>query len=472
MTAEKTYLYEHIYGRVKSNIENGNYRPGEKLKSVRFMSQELGVSPTTIFNAYYKLEAEGLIKAKPKQGYFVQDQLPALVTQPLRECCEVTKKSLIQEVIEASRQPGMVDFSTGVPGDDLLPGNKLHKSIRKAYQEYPTIGTAYPPGRGLPALRRQICKLALSWGRAFHESQVLVTAGCMEAMALSLRAVAQPGDTVAISSPAYFGTLRLMEVLGLKVTPIPACPDLGVTPDQIAQVLRAGQVKAIVLIPNFNNPNGTLMPASHKEAIARLAAAYQVPVIEDDIYGEVFYQGQRPVNIKTFDEEGWVVYCNSFSKTLAPGFRIGWVIPGRFYNAVYEQKIVHNLATAGPSQAALAHFLEKGRYDIHLRRLRKKMEARVRQYSNAFEEYFCRMVTAQLPPGGYVVWLKLNNGKDSMALYQQAKREGIGLVPGTIFSPLPEYADHFRLSIGLNLTPERRRALQRLGQLINREEGG
>ncbi len=471
MPAGKTYLYEGIYARIKSHITNGNFQPGEKLKSVRFLSQELGVSPTTVFNAYYKLEAEGLVKAKPKQGYFIRDNLPPLKAKLHKACCKVTKKSLIQEVIEASRQPGMIDFSTGVPGADLLPSDKLHKSIRKAYQKYPAVGTMYPHSYGLPALRRQICNLALSWGRAFHESQVLVTAGCMEAMALSLRAVVEPGDTVAISTPAYFGTLRLMEVLGLKVIPMPVCPNQCVTPGQVERVLQAGQAKAIVLIPNFNNPNGALMPAADKQAIARLAATHRVPVIEDDIYGEVFYEGQRPVNIKTFDQDGWVVYCNSFSKTLAPGFRVGWVIPGRFYDAVYEQKIVHNLSTADLSQAALAHFLEKGRYDIHLRRLRKQMQARARQYSLAFQQYFGRAATAELPPGGYVAWLKLNNGKDSMKLYQEAQREGIGIVPGTIFSPLPEYSNYFRLSIGHDLTPERRQALRRLGQLIHCGEG-
>ncbi|MCR9102638.1 MAG: PLP-dependent aminotransferase family protein [bacterium] len=466
MSSDNQYLYEAIYARIRANIDHGNYRPGEKLKSVRVMSRELGVSPTTIFNAYYKLEAEGLIVARPKQGYFVQEQRPKVSPQPASAGRAVTKKSLIKEVVEASRQPGLIDFSTGVPGPDLLPGDRVQKSIRKAYQAYPEICTRYPDSRGMPALRRNICKLALSWGCAFHESEILVTAGCMEAMALSLRALTRPGDTVAISDPAYFGTLRLMEVLGLNVLPLPSGGPSGTITHALREAMASGRVKAVVLIPNFNNPNGALLPVEDKKAIAGMAASYEVPVIEDDIYGELFYEGQRPVNIKTFDKEGWVVYCNSFSKTLAPGLRIGWAIPGRFYEALYEQKIVHNLSTSGLSQAALSHFLEKGRYDSHMRRLRRGMRARVAEHFKLFEQHMGDAVATPLPPGGLVGWLSLRNGKGGMQIYQEARAAGIGIVPGTVFSPGDRYDTFLRISLGLPLTDERVAALAQLGKLI------
>lgn len=466
MSLDKQYLYEGIYARIRANIDHGNYRPGEKLKSVRVMSRELGVSPTTIFNAYYKLEAEGLIVARPKQGYFVQEQLPKASPQPAGVGRAVSKKSLIQEVVEASRQPGLIDFSTGVPGPDLLPGDRIHKSIRKACQTHPEVCTRYPDSRGLPELRRNICKLALSWGRAFHESEVLITAGCMEAMALSLRALTRPGDTVAISDPAYFGTLRLMEVLGLKVLPLHSGGATGTMTQVLREAMASGRVKAVVLIPNFNNPNGALLSKADKEAIAGMAAAFEVPVIEDDIYGELFYEGNRPVNIKTFDKEGWVIYCNSLSKTLTPGLRIGWVIPGRFYEALYEQKIVHNLSTSGLSQAALSHFLEKGRYDSHMRRLRRAMRARTAQHFKLFEQYMGDAVATQLPPGGLVGWLSLRNGRDGMEIYRQARSAGIGIVPGTVFSPGDRYNAFLRISLGLPLTDERVAALAKLGKLI------
>jgi|AntRauTorckE5430_2_1112549.scaffolds.fasta_scaffold03350_3 DNA-binding transcriptional MocR family regulator len=466
MISEKRYLYEDIYIKVKAHIQHGNYRPGEKLKSVRVLSQELGVSPTTIFNAYYKLEAEGFITARPKQGYFVQEQLPRVAPGIWGEGRAVTKKSLIQEVIEASRKPGLIDFSTGVPGPDLLPGDRLQKSIRKAYQAYPEICTRYPDSHGLPDLRRNICKLALSWGCAFHESEILVTAGCMEAMALSLRALTKPGDTVAISDPAYFGTLRLMEVLGLNVLPLPSGGPPGALTNALRGAMQAGRVKAVVLIPNFNNPNGAQIPMEDKKAIAGMAATYEVPVIEDDIYGELFYEGQRPVNIKTFDKKGWVVYCNSFSKTLTPGLRIGWVIPGRFYDALYEQKIVHNLSTSGLSQAALSHFLEKGRYDSHMRRLRRAMRIRVVRHLKLFEAYMGDRVSFEQPKGGLVGWLSLPDGVDGMAVYQKARAAGIGIVPGTIFSPGHDYDAYLRISLGLPLTEGRAAALQQLGKII------
>jgi DNA-binding transcriptional MocR family regulator len=466
MASEKRYLYEDIYLQIKTHIQHGNYRPGDKLKSVRVFSQELGVSPTTIFNAYYKLEAEGLIVARPKQGYFVQEQLPKASPQPAGVGRAVSKKTLIQEVVEASRQPGLIDFSTGVPGPDLLPGDRIHKSIRKACQTHPEVCTCYPDSGGLPELRRNICKLALSWGRAFHESEILITAGCMEAMALSLRALTRPGDTVAISDPAYFGTLRLMEVLGLKVLPLPSNGPARTTTHALREAMASGRIKAVVLIPNFNNPNGALLAKAEKEAIAGMAAAFEVPVIEDDIYGELFYEGNRPVNIKTFDKEGWVIYCNSLSKTLTPGLRIGWVIPGRFYEAVYEQKMVHNLSTSGLSQAALSHFLEKGRYDSHMRRLRRAMRARTAQHFKLFEQYMGDAVTTQLPPGGLVGWLSLRNGRDGMEIYRQARSAGIGIVPGTVFSPGDRYNAFLRISLGLPLTDKRVAALAKLGKLI------
>ncbi|WP_425420574.1 PLP-dependent aminotransferase family protein [Phaeodactylibacter xiamenensis] len=466
MISDKRYLYEDIYLQIKTHIQHGNYRPGDKLKSVRVFSRELGVSPTTIFNAYYKLEAEGLITARPKQGYFVQEQLPKAAPGNGDGSRAVAKKSLIQEVVEASRQPGLIDFSTGVPGHDLLPGDRIHKSIRKACQAHPEVCTRYPDSRGLPELRRNICKLALSWGRAFHESEVLITAGCMEAMALSLRALTRPGDTVAISDPAYFGTLRLMEVLGLKVLPLPSGGPLGTMTHVLREAMASGRVKAVVLIPNFNNPNGALLSTVDKEAIAGMAARYQVPVIEDDIYGELFYEGNRPVNIKTFDKEGWVIYCNSLSKTLTPGLRIGWVIPGRFYEAIYEQKIVHNLSTSGLSQAALSHFLAKGRYDSHMRRLRREMRIRVARHFKLVEEYMGDVVATHLPPGGLVGWLSLRNGKDGMEIYRKARAAGIGIVPGTVFSPGDRYDTFLRISLGLPLTGERISALAQLGRII------
>jgi DNA-binding transcriptional MocR family regulator len=230
--------------------------------------------------------------------------------------------------------------------------------------------------------------------------------------------------------------------------------------------MASGRVKAVVLIPNFNNPNGALLSTSDKETIAGMAARYQVPVIEDDIYGELFYEGQRPVNIKTFDKEGWVIYCNSLSKTLTPGLRIGWVIPGRFYEAVYEQKIVHNLSTSGLSQAALSHFLAKGRYDSHMRRLRREMRIRVARHFKLVEEYMGDVVDTHLPPGGLVGWLSLRNGKNGMEIYRKARAAGIGIVPGTVFSPGDRYDTFLRISLGLPLTDERVAALAKLGKLI------
>lgn len=465
------FLYEGIARNIKSNIETGLLRTGEKLTSVRLLSSELGVSSATVFRAYLELEAEGLIESRPKSGYYVRYK-PAERLKPLRKKSItpsvrlITNQDIIREVIHKPNGSGVIDLSAAVPSPALLPLAKIKKSIQRSYLNDALVATRYEESGGNLSLRRYIAQFALNWGKAYREEDILITSGCLEALSLSLRTLTQPGDTVAIESPTYYGLLQLLEGLRLKVIELPADPAIGVSPNQIKKVIQKHAIKALLLIPNFNNPLGSCIPDTHKEQIVAIASESKVPIIEDDIYGELYYGNSRPKNCKTYDEAGWVIYCSSFSKTLVPGFRIGWCIPGRFTEALLKEKFISNIATSSLPQAALMHFLQNGRYELHLKKLRQSLHLQHRQYREAMEEYFPAYVRLTYPQGGYVNWIELPSESNALHLYRKAAAKGIKIAPGQIFSAQADYKNYFRISHGAPYNEAIAHGLKTLGVMI------
>ena len=321
------FLYEDIAKTIEESIENGILQVGDKLDSVRMLSEKMDVSLSTVYNAYYELEAKGLIESRPRSGYYVKFVPSNELVQPefknhKVDVQKITNREIIDEFIQTEVLDDSIDLSNAVPAPDLLPMKKIKRSIRAAYRNDPYNGIRYENYRGNPGLRRQISKLAINWNRAFHEDDIVVTGGCMDALAVSLRTITNPGDTVAIESPTYYALFQLLESLNLNVIEIPGRPGTGINPQRLDGVLEENDVQAVVLIPNFNNPLGSCIPDESKKQIVEIITKHEVPLIEDDIYGELFYGNHRPKTCKTYDEDGWVIYCSSFSKTLAPGFRV------------------------------------------------------------------------------------------------------------------------------------------------------
>jgi DNA-binding transcriptional MocR family regulator len=477
MSRKKSAPDDHLYLRVAGGIEKmigeDILKIGDKLPSVRMLSEEYGISMGTAFQAYYHLEGKGLVEARPKSGYYVRfnfRRMPGLpgMADPGTEASEVSVEEMISEVFKDITSDDLINFSIAAPSLELLPAAKLNKMLVHAMRSSKHHGIMYEHIQGNPDLRRQLAKLAFNWGGKFSADDVVVTAGCMEALVMCLRAVTRPGDTVAVENPTYFGILQLIEYLGLKVLPIPADPVTGLDPDRLARAIKDFPVSACVLVPTFGNPLGALMPDANKRAIVELITKKNIPLIEDDIYGELYFGRHRPKTCKTFDKEGWVMQCSSFSKSLAPGYRIGWIFPGRFKQQVMKAKLVHNITGTSITQLAIAHFLSMGRYEYHLKKMRKALHTQCLRYLQGIVQYFPANTKVSRPEGGFVLWVELDKKLNAYRLYKEALKHGISVAPGQLFSAHKQFGNCLRISYARPWGADVEDGLKTLGRLIKK----
>ncbi len=465
------FLYQQVADRLEQLIRQGTLKTGDKLLSVRMLSKEQGISMSTAYQAYTQLEARGLIESRPKSGYYVRfnpvktPPLPRISKpEPIEK--EISLSEIIASVFKDIASDAIVQFSVGAPSLELLPAAKLNKAIVHALRDSKFHGINYEHIQGNPALRNQVARLAFNWQGNVSPDDVVITSGCMEALVTCLKAVTKPGDTVAVESPTYFGILQTLESLGLKALEIPSCPEWGPELDFLENALRKFNISACVFVPNFNNPLGSCMPDDRKQALVQILYQYNVPLIEDDIYGEMYFGEHRPKTCKTYDTEGLVLQCSSFSKSLAPGYRVGWAIPGKWTQQVTHNKLIHSISTPTLQQAAIAYFLENGRFELHLKRLRKTLHTQCLRYLQAIEEYFPGEIRVTRPEGGFVLWIELPENINSFELYRQAIQRGISFAPGQIFSPQGKYCNFMRISFGRPFDDNMARGIETLGTLI------
>lgn len=470
---------EHLYMQVASGLEKmiaeDVLKIGDKLPSVRVLSDEYGISMGTAFQAYYHLEGKGLIESRPKSGYYVrfnQRRFPGLpgIIQPDVLTHDVSVKEMISSIYSdiANTSKKVINFAMAVPDVSLLPAAKINKSVIHALRHSDDHCIGYEHTQGNPELRKQIAKLAFNWGGKIKPDDVLVTSGCLEAITLCLRAVTKPGDTVAVESPNYFGIFQAIENMGLKVVEVPSCFVSGLDLDCLQSVIKKCNVKACVVIPNFNNPLGGCMPDENKKKLVEIITRHNIPLIEDDIYGELYFGKNRPRTCKYYDTKGMVMHCSSLSKSLAPGYRIGWSIPGKFINEVKEIKRIHNISSPALTQAAIAHFLQIGRYEYHLKGLRKALHTQCLRYMQGIVHYFPEDTKVSRPHGGFVLWVELNKKVNAFKLRQEAMRHHISIMPGKIFSASCNYDNCIRISFGKPWDDNADYGLMMLGKLIRK----
>jgi DNA-binding transcriptional MocR family regulator len=323
---------------------------------------------------------------------------------------------------------------------------------------------AFPPGH--IALRRQIAKRMTELGCPVDPDALVITNGCQEALGLALRALTQPGDVVAIESPTFYGLLQVIEALGLKALEIPTHPHDGISIEALEFALQQWPVRACIVSPNFSNPLGSAMSTARKRALVDLLGQKNIPLIEDDVYGDLGFDGARPGIAKTFDNDG-VVYCSSFSKTLTPGLRIGWIAAGRYQAQIEYHKYVLNLAAPTAPQLAVAELLERGGYDRYLRQARRDYATAVARMIGAVEMYFPDGTRVTQPQGGFVIWVEFPTAIDGNILYQQALTHGISIAPGTMFSATGRYRNFIRLNCAVPWDTRTEKAIVRLGQLAS-----
>jgi DNA-binding transcriptional MocR family regulator len=463
-------LYARLAGALETQIRSGALQIGDRVASVRALSREQGVSVATVLQAIARLESQGFVEARPRSGHYVRTPFADLVEEPAAGPSGARPRrvgggAIIAAAIAAASDPGKVPLAAACPDPRLLPAAALNRALRRALRDTPLHSTTYAFPPGLPALRRQIARRSLLLGCNLPPGEIVVTAGAMEAINVALRAVAKPGDVVALESPTYFGILQAVESMGMKAAEISTHPRTGLDLDRLENVIVRHKARAIVTMTNCHNPLGTIVEDDAKRALVDLATRHQVPLIEDDIYGDLAFDAPRPRTAKSFDGEGLVLLCSSFSKTLAPGFRIGWIHAGRYQAEVERLLFIHTVAAPSLPQHAVAAFLASGAYDRSLKRLRAAFRDQVRRTGRALAEHLPAGTRITRPAGGYVLWVELPERFDAGALARRALDAGIAVLPGPIFSATGRFRHHLRVSCGHVWSERIERAVATLGRL-------
>ena len=464
-------LYKQVALRISELIEHGTLRPGERVPSVRKCSQQQNVSISTVTQAYRLLEDRGVIEARPQSGYYVRPQRwspppePEMSRTALR-AVNVRVSDLILEVVKAGRDPNLVRLGATLPSPELFPIKELNRTMAAASRRAPIAAHAYEVPPGNRALRVQVARRAMEAGCTLAPDDIVTKVGVTEALNLCLRAVARPGDVIAIESPTFFNILQIIESLGMRVCEIPTYPREGICLDELEQRLRCCRIKACLFTLNYSNPLGSCMPDEKKKKLVQILSKRQIPLIEDDIYGNLTFDITRPKVAKAFDEEGWVMLCDSFTKTLSPGSRVGWVAPGRFKEQIEFLKFVNTSATASLPQMAIAEFLQNGGFDHHLRKIRRLYCAQMQQMSECICHHFPEGTRITRPSGGMSLWIELPPRVNALTVYRHAMAAGISIAPGQIFSAKQKFENFIRINCGNPWSDVIERAIQKLGEII------
>ncbi|OAI13993.1 GntR family transcriptional regulator [Methylomonas koyamae] len=470
MTLRYENLAEHLLKAITQNL----YRPGERLPSVRQLSHQHQVSTATAVSALRLLEDQGHLEARQRSGYYVRPRPrcslpePAISTPP-REPTLVTGQELVLRLIKAANNPKIVQLGAAVPAPSFLPTQRLAQmsaSVARLYRQR-ISNYEFPPGT--PELRRQIARRMSEQGCPVDPSDILITNGCQEAMSLALRAVTGPGDIVAVESPTFYGLLQIIESLSLRAIEIPTHPRDGIALDALQLACEQWPIKACIVVPNYSNPLGYCMSDARKRALMELVNRNRIALIEDDVYGDLGFGMQRPSTVKSWDSERRVLYCSSFSKSLSPGLRVGWLVAGPHVEQTEYLKYVSNLATPTHAQLTAAEMLAKGGYERHLRQARNQYRQAVDRMTAAIDAYFPSGTRVTQPEGGFVIWVELPESVDATALSRLALAQGISIAPGPIFSATQKYRNFIRLNCAVDWDERVNQALVRLRQMVGKQ---
>lgn len=466
-------LFEQVAASVRALVDAGSLVPGDRAPSLRTSASVLNVSVATAVRGYEQLEREGRLEARPRSGHFIAVPAASAASPAAHRArrppapVRVRTGLHADEIFDSARGPGVLPFGVANPGVGLLPARALGRALRAVGAGSPAALLDYAPLAGEPALRTEIAARASRLGTPVAPDDVLVTAGATEALALALRTVARPGDAVVIESPAYFGLLRLLETLGLQAVGIDTHPVHGLEPDALDAVLARERVAAVVSIATFNNPTGSLVPDAARRRIVESCVRHGVPLVEDDLYADLHADERRPLPYRSFDADDRVITCSSYSKTLAPGLRIGWTISGRHRATLLAEKLVSSGSNPPATQRATARFLAEGRHDRHVTKLRRAMREQLACLRAAVHRHFPAGTRTSDPRGGFVLWVRLPGEADAGALYRRAIVEGISLAPGALFSlDGRRYRNCLRLAAGEPWTERHERGIERLGELL------
>jgi DNA-binding transcriptional MocR family regulator len=449
---ETALLYLQLALRMADTIAGGALKPGQRLPSVRDSAVQNAVSVSTVVQAYRHLEEHGLVRPRPKAGYFIAPGSRSKAGDLVRKIRHQPAAGKVQAGAQASVAPAapaalVASFAGYSPdGTAFFDTDHIRVALSRAARLKRKTLAEYTSSVGTPALRDAVALRALHLGCALKGENIVITGGCIQAIGLCLQAVTKPGDLVAVESPTFFGFLDLLESLNLKTLALPTDPRTGVSLPALQLALETQPIRAVLLVPTLSNPLGSVMPLAQKRALARLMAQYRVPLIEDVVFNDLLATDARRKAVKAFDGDGWVMACGSFSKTVAPGIRLGWVEAGRWSAAVARLKRVQGAGTNAVLEYALADLLTQGSYEAHLRRLCAKMKQRLGHARRVIRGSFPEGTRVYDPPSGYTLWVEMPERVDSMALFALCRKQGIIFAPGQLFGASERYRHCLRLS--------------------------
>ncbi|QNB16490.1 PLP-dependent aminotransferase family protein [Paraburkholderia tropica] len=464
--------YERLAQIMATEIRSGDVAAGSRMPSLRQIIAQHGVSQSTAARAYYLLEQWGLVRAAERSGYFVaprpvNGKATQAVTADEDEATTVDISELVFSVLDAAKQPGIVPLGSAFPSPTFFPLSRLAKSLGHAARSVSPWSTVVDLPPGNENLRRQIALRYMRIGISQPADEIVVTNGALEALNLCLMAVTQPGDVVAVESPGFYAALQAVERLGLRAVEIPVDPQTGLDLDVLANTLRKHPVRACWFMTNFHNPTGVTLSDAKKKALVDLLAQHDVPLIEDDVYGELHFSPDYPKPAMAFDRHGLVMHCSSFSKTLAPGYRVGWVSAGRFAERVQRLKLMTTLSASIPAQAGIADYLEHGAYERHLKKMRLALRDQRDALCAAIRRWLPAGTQWTIPDGGYFLWLRFDKAIDAMELHRRAIGRGISVAPGPIFSATCAFEHCIRLNYGHPWSPRIDAAIRTLGEILS-----
>ena len=468
--SERALRYEETARFITDLVDHGTLIPGARAPSLRQLTRQRRVSLSTALQAYRVLEDRGILQARPQSGFYVAKGAPILletptISRPPLRATAVSVSGVAAKLLEYAADPDLVPLGCAIPDAELLAAGGLDRFLARAARGKGVDYNVYTLPKGDPRLRREIARRALRWGHVLSPEDIAITCGCSEALFLALRALSRPGDTIAIESPTYFGFLQVLEALELKALELPTDSRSGIDLTALRRALRARAVAACLFSSSFNNPLGCTMSDQQKKAVLELLAKHRIPLIEDDIYGDIYFSGERPKPFTALDPRGDTIYCSSFSKTLAPGYRIGWIAAGRHMAKVLDSKFAFTMCGPALPQAAMAQFLSSGGYDRHLRRVRRTFGQNIDRMIRTIDRAFPKGTRVSRPDGGFVLWLELPKPLDSRVLFEAALKKGVCFVPGDVFSTSRRFANCLRVSCGSAWHPRIEKGLETLGDL-------
>ncbi|WP_461481715.1 aminotransferase-like domain-containing protein [Porticoccus sp.] len=465
-----SYQYQKLVTQFAQDITQGSLRPGDRMPSIRQLATAWRVSKTTVITAYNRLEAMGLIESRPKSGFFVRAQQrhrqqPLQAPQQSRPRVKPFSVSSSQVIVDIMEKAASFDLLPDVAQQE---GNtELRQCLSRAQRRQGLIEQHYyDEPLGHHALREQIARRVHHGQRAIDADEVVITHGCQHALLLALMAVAQPGDIVAVESPGFYGAIQLLETLNIQVIELPSSPATGIDVEAFGQALRQWDIVALIVAANYATPTGACMPDAAKQALLAICGAHRVTIIEDDVYGELYFGPSKPRSLYSFDTSGAVILCASFSKSLSRDLRIGWLLPGKYSQKVKQLKVVTAIAIGTTTQKGVALYLAQGSYERYLKKRRRELEGQLIQWQNAIKQYFPSAQSCSSPQGGLALWAELPTGVDTIKLYARAQQQGITITPGPLFSAQKRYRNYLRLSFAEPLTAKRENALKCLERLV------